>query len=179
MIVGLAGLVALLLAFANGANDNFKGVATLFGSGAARYRGALARATLATLLGSLVAIALCAALSRAFAGIGLLPAGLAARAALLASAGLGAALTVLLASRLGMPISTTHALLGGLVGAGFVASAGGLHYPILIKRFALPLLLSPALAFTVTATLYPALSRLRKALGVEREMCVCVEQPIL
>lgn len=31
-------LAALALAFTNGANDNFKGVATLSGSGAASYR---------------------------------------------------------------------------------------------------------------------------------------------
>ncbi len=35
-------LAAALLAYANGANDNFKGVATLFGCGAPKYRGALA-----------------------------------------------------------------------------------------------------------------------------------------
>ena len=31
----------LFLAYANGANDNFKGVATLYGSGTASYRRAL------------------------------------------------------------------------------------------------------------------------------------------
>ena len=42
----------LLLAFANGANDNFKGVATLFGSGTTGYRRALLWGTLMTALGS-------------------------------------------------------------------------------------------------------------------------------
>ena len=37
-----AGLLALFLAYANGANDNYKGVATLYGSGVASYRTALA-----------------------------------------------------------------------------------------------------------------------------------------
>ena len=46
MGIGLTLLVAaLLLAFANGANDNFKGVATLLGSGTAGYRAALSWAT--------------------------------------------------------------------------------------------------------------------------------------
>ena len=40
------------LSFANGANDNFKGVATLYGSGTASYRVALFWATLATLAGA-------------------------------------------------------------------------------------------------------------------------------
>src|SRR5262249_38991040 len=39
------------LAYANGANDNFKGVATLFGSGTADYRAALLWATLPDPLG--------------------------------------------------------------------------------------------------------------------------------
>ena len=41
----------LFLAYSNGANDNFKGVATLFGSGASDYRRALLWATAATLAG--------------------------------------------------------------------------------------------------------------------------------
>ena len=34
-------LAVLCLAYANGANDNFKGVATLFGSGTANFRWAV------------------------------------------------------------------------------------------------------------------------------------------
>ena len=49
------GAVALL-AYTNGANDNFKGVATLFGSGTCSYRQALAWATATTLAGSLLAL---------------------------------------------------------------------------------------------------------------------------
>ena len=47
----LIGAVTLL-SFANGANDNFKGVATLWGAGRTSYRRALAWATGFTLLGS-------------------------------------------------------------------------------------------------------------------------------
>jgi len=44
-----------LLSFANGANDNFKGVATLRGAGLTNYRRAIAWATGFTFLGSLTA----------------------------------------------------------------------------------------------------------------------------
>ncbi len=44
-----------LLSFANGANDNFKGVATLWGAGLTTYRRAIAWATGFTLFGSLTA----------------------------------------------------------------------------------------------------------------------------
>lgn len=49
-------VAVLLLAYANGANDNFKGVATLFGSATASYRRALAWGTLTTLAGSSLAL---------------------------------------------------------------------------------------------------------------------------
>ncbi len=52
----LAFSCVALLAYANGANDNFKGVATLFGSGVADYRKALNWATAATLAGSIAGI---------------------------------------------------------------------------------------------------------------------------
>jgi|GEM_PF-2553971 len=55
MITTLAILFGVFLAYANGANDNFKGVATLFGSGTAGYRGALLWATATTFAGSLAA----------------------------------------------------------------------------------------------------------------------------
>ena len=41
MTLALAILFGLFLAYANGANDNFKGVATLYGSGTTSYKRAL------------------------------------------------------------------------------------------------------------------------------------------
>jgi phosphate/sulfate permease len=51
MLTGLVFLAALFLAYANGANDNFKGVATLYGSFTANYRTALWLGTIADLRG--------------------------------------------------------------------------------------------------------------------------------
>lgn len=45
----------IFLAFSNGANDNFKGVATLLGSRTASYKTSLIWATLTTLAGSITA----------------------------------------------------------------------------------------------------------------------------
>jgi PiT family inorganic phosphate transporter len=59
-------VVALLLAYANGANDNFKGVATLYGGGTLSYGQALLVATVATLLGSLASLYLAAGLLKSF-----------------------------------------------------------------------------------------------------------------
>ena len=56
MLLTAIALVGVLLAYANGANDNFKGVATLFGSGTTSYRSALLWASVTTFLGSLTAV---------------------------------------------------------------------------------------------------------------------------
>lgn len=138
--------VALFLAFGNGANDNFKGFATVWGSDALSYRQALMLATLATLAGSLLSLYLAHGLVQQFSGKGLLPSLVVDTPRFIASVGLGAALTVILATRAGLPISTTHALLGGLAGAGLAASPGELQFARLGHTFVLPLLLSPVLA---------------------------------
>ena len=56
MAIAIILITTLCLAYANGANDNFKGVATLFGSGTTHYRRALGWATITTLLVSLTAV---------------------------------------------------------------------------------------------------------------------------
>ncbi|MCI0365441.1 MAG: hypothetical protein L0219_16375 [Phycisphaerales bacterium] len=53
------------LAYSNGANDNFKGVATLYGSGEASFARARLWATVTTIAGSLVSIVLAASLAYA------------------------------------------------------------------------------------------------------------------
>ena len=117
----------LALAFANGANDNIKGVATLYGSAQLGYRPALALATASQLLGSLGSVLVAGALVRAFSGKGLVPPELLSTGMLTAVA-IGAALTVGLATRVGLPISTTHAIVGALVGAGAVTAGASLEW---------------------------------------------------
>src|SRR3954466_16309630 len=98
MILTAVVIVAVLaLPGANGANDNFKGVATLFGSGTARYRTALIWATLNPFAGSVLALVLAAGLVDTFKGDRLVPDAVTADSRFLFAVGLGAALTVLLA----------------------------------------------------------------------------------
>src|SRR3989338_5816842 len=102
-------LAVAFLAYANGANDNFKGVATLFGSRTTDYRTALWWATLTTFAGSCVALTLSGGLVKAFSGKGLVPDLLTHDPQFILAVGMGAALTVMLATITGFPISTTHA----------------------------------------------------------------------
>ena len=172
-------LAVFWFAYANGANDNFKGAATLFGSATAEYRRALRWATGATFLGSLAALALGAGLIQTFSGKGLVPDATVADPSFLIAVAAGGAGTVLLATRIGFPISTTHALLGALLGAGVaVHGPGGINLTGLGTSFLLPLLASPLLALGLTAVIYPAAHRLRLALAITQETCVCIGEEV-
>jgi PiT family inorganic phosphate transporter len=133
------------LAYSNGANDNAKGIATLYGSGTADYDRAIRWATGATLLGSVVAIFLAGELVRNFSGKGLVPDHLIQSPIFAASIALGAGLTVFVATRIGMPISTNHGLVGALFGSGVVAMGYEFNYSALGKTFVFPLIASPCL----------------------------------
>jgi PiT family inorganic phosphate transporter len=167
-------LAVLFLAFSNGANDNFKGVATLFGSRTTNYRRALWWATATTLSGSIASLFISRGLVKAFSGKGLVAESITTNPSFLLSVGLGAALTVMLATILGIPISTTHSLTGALVGGG-LDFAGGVDLARLGTSFFLPLAVSPFLSLLLTAGIYPALRWSRLRLGVERNMCLCLE----
>ena len=167
-------IAALFLAFSNGANDNFKGFATVWGSGTLSYRQALTLATLATVAGSLAAFFLAETLAQNFSGKGLVSDAVVNAPMFIVSVASGAALTVFLATRLGYPVSTTHALIGGLLGAGLAQAGGDVHFDKLMQTFLLPLLVSPLLAAMLGALAYSAL-RLHK---VEQD-CVCVTKPAI
>lgn len=167
-------LAVLFVAYANGANDNFKGVATLYGGGVAGYRTAITLATLATFAGSLASLVLAAALAKVFSGKGVVPDAVAAAPAFMLAVAFGAGLTVITATLTGLPVSTTHALTGGIVGAGAVFAGADLNLQKLGSSFLLPLLLGPLLSVALTAIAYGGLTRLRRALGVGKETCVCI-----
>ena len=178
MLIALL-LAAVFLAYANGANDNFKGVATLFGSQTSGYREALTWACWTTLAGSLASVWVAQGLLSTFSGKGLVPDATAASPHFLVSVGFGAAATVLAASYLGLPISTTHALTGALVGAGLVHGAGEVAFSHLGSTFFIPLLVSPLLAMALTAGVYLIFRMGRLRLGIDKESCLCVGSEIV
>jgi PiT family inorganic phosphate transporter len=167
-------LATCFLAYSNGANDNFKGVASLFGCRAAIYRTAITWATATTFAGSITSIFLAQALLKKFSGKGLVPESFVGSEAFLLAVALGAAPTVILATRLGFPISTTHALTGAIVGSGLVAVGPDVNFGALGKGFVLPLLLSPVLAIVLGAVLYFVFRSVRLICGVEKELCICL-----
>jgi PiT family inorganic phosphate transporter len=174
LIVALLFLTTLFVAYANGANDNFKGVATLFGANTATYRGAIALATITTFAGALCSVYFAEALVQAFSGKGLVPDEIAASPDFLLAVAAGAGSTVIIASLMGLPVSTTHALTGGLMGTGLLVAGAQLNLDRLGSGFLAPLLLAPALAVLLTIPVYRALRTLSGRLGIKRESCICV-----
>ena len=154
MMLIILFLVALFLSYSNGANDNFKGVATLFGSGVVTFKKALMWSTATTMLGSITSIFLAEKLVKNFSGKGLVPDALLQTPEFAIAITLGAAITVFFATRIGMPISTTHALVGGLLGCGVIAVGSDFNFSKLGTTFLLPLVFSPLVAMVLSFTVY-------------------------
>src|SRR5437868_401845 len=97
-MIALLFLATCFLAYSNGANDNFKGVASLFGSWTTGYRTAISWATVTTFAGSLMAILVAQGLFKKFSGKGLVPDALTGSPHFLLAVALGAGATVILAT---------------------------------------------------------------------------------
>lgn len=167
----LAFALVFALAFANGSNDVSKAIATLVGSGVTDYCSAIAWGTVWTVAGAASAAVVAGAMVKTFSH-GLVQTGTIIEPAATLAILTGTMAWVLFASRTGLPVSTTHALTGAIVGTGFVAFAGeGLIWSAIGKKIALPLLLSPFLAFTISLVIHPAVRTLARRW---KGACLCV-----
>ena len=153
--LGLAGMLGL--AYANGANDVSKGIATLVAAGLADRRRALLWGTLWTAAGGVLSAFIAQGLVATFS-VGLLAGhdGFGPQAAVAVLVGtIG---WLLIATRTGLPVSTTHSITGAIVGVG-VVSAGvhGVSWENVARKVVLPLLLSPVLSVGLGVVVYSAL----------------------
>lgn len=174
-MTGLLLVLVALLAYANGSNDNSKGVATLVGYGAATARGALLYAALTTALGGAVSFWFSGGLLKSFS-TGLFAHGVSGLNSVFFIAVLvGAFGWVMLATFTGLPVSTTHAIMGSLIGAG-LATLGRdkVQWAVLGKGFVMPLVLSPVLSLAIVYVLaWPVVWLIRRSSQTQR---VVVEQ---
>lgn len=147
----LATLFLLIaLAAANGANDVSKGIATLAGAGVTRYRTAIIWGAIATLFGGVLSIVTGHAMGKLFSSgiIGSHPVASFALAVLV-----GTMAWVTLACVFRLPVSTTHALVGSLLGAGLLFAPGAIHWGGLLEKVVTPLLVSIVAAYGISALL--------------------------
>ncbi len=171
LTIVIAAVLSLLLAAANGANDVSKGVATLVGAGTTDYRRALAWGTMWTTVGALAGALWGAAMIATFAKVWSADATAQAACAVIAGAGAW----VLIATWTRLPVSTTHALMGALIGVGVAAfGVAGVRWEVLLWKVALPLAGTPLVGFAAGGLLtgIGRMARRRRAAPVPS--CVCV-----
>jgi PiT family inorganic phosphate transporter len=159
---------AAVLAFANGANDVSKGVATLAGSGRTSYRSAIAWGTVWTFAGALASLAISIGLVKAFTSA-IVGSEVLTQSTFPLAVGLGAAAWVLLASATGLPVSTTHALTGAIVGVALMSGGvESVRWSMLLSGIAAPLALSPVVSAAIGYGMHVVARRISPA-------CVCIQ----
>ena len=135
-------LVALGFDFTNGFHDTANAVATSVSTRALSPRLAVLIAAVANLAGAFVTTAVAKTV-----GKGIIDTGLATEKTVLAAL-IGAIVWNLITWRAGLPSSSSHALIGGLVGAA-IAQSGleGVQWHGLVHNVAIPAIAAPAIAF--------------------------------
>ncbi|MEV7035749.1 inorganic phosphate transporter [Streptomyces sp. NPDC093272] len=142
--------LVLALAAANGANDVPKGVATLAGAGEAKIKTAIVWGTVTTAVGCLVSLRFANKMTALFSKgiVSASPTDSFAAAVLL-----GTTAWVAVATWHGLPVSTTHALTGALLGAGALFASSAVQWNVLVVKVVQPLLLSVLAAWVISAVL--------------------------
>jgi len=135
-------VVGLAFDFTNGFHDTANYVATWVGTRAVTPRLAVAISAAANLAGAFATTAVAKTV-----GKGIIDTGLATEKTVLAAL-FGAIIWNLFTWWLGLPSSSTHALIGGLVGAALVQSGSrGVQWHGIWEKVALPALASPVIGF--------------------------------
>lgn len=146
----LVFILVAALAAANGSNDVPKGVATLAGAGVTKYRTAIIWGTVTTLAGCICSLALADKMTKLFSkGIVTAAPTEAFAVAVLA----GAVSWVALATVLRLPVSTTHALIGALLGAGLLLASDSIAWSAIPQKLVVPLLTSVGVAYAISLVL--------------------------
>jgi PiT family inorganic phosphate transporter len=135
-------VVALVFDFTNGFHDTANAVATSISTRALSPRLAVLIAAIANLAGAFVTTAVATTI-----GKGIIDTGLANPRTVLAAVA-GAIVWNLITWRLGLPSSSSHALIGGLIGAALVQSGEkGVQWHGVAHKVVIPAVWAPAIAF--------------------------------
>jgi PiT family inorganic phosphate transporter len=148
ILLGVVVVVALGFDFTNGFHDTANAVATSVSTRAVSPRVAVSIAAIANLLGAFITVAVAKTIAT-----GIIDGHLATMQTLLAAL-IGAITWNLATWRLGLPSSSSHALIGGLVGAALAQSGtSGVEWHGVVHKVVIPALVAPAIAFAAAFTL--------------------------
>lgn len=134
-------VVALVFGYTNGFHDAANAIATSVSTGALTPKIALAMAAVLNFVGAFLGQEVAQIVSET------IDPGVGSRGLVIVMAGLIGAIAWNLATwYYGLPSSSSHALIGGLVGAALAAGATA-HWEVVIAKVVIPMLLSPLVAF--------------------------------
>jgi len=151
VLVILVVVIALAFDYTNGFHDAANAIATSVSTRALTPRTALLLAAVMNLIGALLGTGVAQTI-----GSGIIDAPTGPEGLLVVLAGLlGAIAWNLFTWRLGLPSSSTHALIGGLTGAG-VASMTTVHWDVILDKVVIPMVLSPLVGFGLAFALMVA-----------------------
>lgn len=141
-------LFALIFDYINGFHDASNAIATVVSTGVLSLRNAVILAAIFNFIGAITSTAVAKTIATGFAD----PANVTQYVILSALA--GASIWNLITWYVGLPSSSSHALIGGLTG-GVVANAGihAFKWHALQQKFLIPLVLSPLVGFALAFTL--------------------------
>jgi PiT family inorganic phosphate transporter len=149
-------LVIIVVAFAlgfdytNGFHDAANAIATSVSTRALTPRAALIMAAVFNLLGALLGTQVATTIAEDIISIGDVSS---QEALVIVLSGLIGAITWnLITWRLGLPSSSTHALIGGLTGVG-IASGVTVHWDAIVDKVVIPMVLSPFVGFLLAFAL--------------------------
>jgi PiT family inorganic phosphate transporter len=159
-------LIALAFTYINGFHDTANSIATVVATKVLTPGQAVLLAAVTNLAGALWGTAVAATIASGLIDTGVVDVG----SQLLISALLGATIWNLITWWMGLPSSSSHALVGGLCGAALAASDGNLHSIIwwqggahwwlgkgVMPKVILPMIVSPFLGFVIGYALMGAL----------------------
>jgi PiT family inorganic phosphate transporter len=138
----LVVIVALIFDFVNGFHDTANAIATVVSTGAMRARNAIVLAAVCNVLGALMGTAVAKTL-----GKDILAPELVTQPLVLAAL-IGAIVWNLLTWYFGIPSSSSHALVGGMIGAGLVAEGPHAIKAEGVEKVVTALIVSPLFGFT-------------------------------
>jgi inorganic phosphate transporter, PiT family len=136
-------VVALAFDYTNGFHDAANAIATSVSTRALTPRAALIMAAVMNLVGAFLGQEVAKTVSETIDA----PDGSSGLVVILAGL-IGAIVWNLITWYLGLPSSSTHALIGGLVGAG-LASSSVVHWNSIVERVVIPMVISPVVGFSV------------------------------
>jgi PiT family inorganic phosphate transporter len=141
LLLGIVIVTALVFDFTNGFHDTANAMATTISTGALKPKVAVAMSATLNLVGAFLSVEVANTISKGLvdeSGI---------RPEVIFAALVGAILWNLVTWLVGLPSSSSHALMGGLIGATIAsAGTGAVHGDVLVTKVLLPAIAAPIVA---------------------------------